>query len=76
MKTWIHPQVHDCKVTCTCGAKFTIKSTAPELKVETCNQCHSHYTWKKRDDSQAWRVAKFRERQEAANKAKEAKKED
>lgn len=70
MKTWIHPTIHMAKVTCTCWAKFSLVSTLEEIKVETCSQCHSHYTWVQREENKATRVAKFRERQEKAAAAK------
>lgn len=72
MKTWTHPTTHMAKVTCTCWAKFSLLSILPEIKVETCSSCHSHYTWVQREENKATRVAKFRERQE--NAAKQAKK--
>ena len=66
MKTGIHPQVHNTKVTCTCWAKLDLATTMPEIKVEVCSACHSFYTWVTRTESKASRVAKFRERQEKA----------
>lgn len=72
MKQWIHPQVHNSKVTCTCWASFDMALTIPELKVEVCSQCHPFYTWKQRVSANASRVARFRAMQEAAEKKKPA----
>ena len=69
MKTWIHPETHKIIATCTCWAKFETTSTLDVIKVESCSKCHPHYTWKVKDISNSWRVAKFRERQEAAAKS-------
>lgn len=65
MKTWIHPVSHKITATCTCGAKFEIVSSVESIKVESCSNCHNFYTWKEKTVSNSWRVAKFRERQEA-----------
>ena len=69
MKQWIHPQVHNTKTTCSCWASFTLFTTLPDIKVEVCSKCHQFYTWERKIDSRASRVAKFRERQEAAKKS-------
>lgn len=68
MKTWIHPNMHKTKVTCTCGASFEMELTMPELKVETCSKCHSFYTGEQKVSANASRVARFRARQEATQK--------
>ena len=44
MKKDIHPNYMDTKVTCACGNTFTVKSTKPELHLETCDKCHPFYT--------------------------------
>lgn len=46
MKKSIHPEFKECKVVCACGNEFVVKSSKPELNLETCNQCHSFYTGK------------------------------
>ena len=65
MKTWIHPTSQKITATCTCGAKFEVYSTSPSIKVESCSKCHNFYTWKVKATANSWRVARFRERQEA-----------
>ena len=41
MKKGIHPKYYRCKVTCmTCGNTFETGSTLPEIKVDTCSNCH------------------------------------
>jgi len=69
MKTWIHPEAWTITANCTCGAKFEVETTMKAMKVESCSQCHPFYTWKEKATNNSSRVAKFRERQEAAQAA-------
>lgn len=59
MKKGIHPELHECKVTCACGETFTVESTKPEITVEVCSKCHPFYTGKQSRSSRAGRVDKF-----------------
>jgi len=70
MKQGIHPQTHaKAKATCsTCGAVFTIPSTAEEVTVETCSQCHPVYTGKQRKEMKGGRIERFRKRMAAGKK--------
>ncbi|MFA6485917.1 MAG: 50S ribosomal protein L31 [Candidatus Magasanikbacteria bacterium] len=62
MKDKIHPEYHNCQVTCACGNTFTTGSTMKEIRVEMCNVCHPFYTGKQRFVDTARRVEKFAER--------------
>jgi len=46
MKQGIHPTYYpDAKVTCaSCGTTWTTGSTKPEIRVETCSNCHPFFT--------------------------------
>jgi large subunit ribosomal protein L31 len=46
MKKDIHPTYYpDAKVTCaSCGTTWTTGSTKPEIRVETCSNCHPFFT--------------------------------
>jgi large subunit ribosomal protein L31 len=46
MKQGIHPTYYpDAKVTCaSCGLTWTTGSTKPEIRVETCSNCHPFFT--------------------------------
>ncbi len=69
MKNEIHPTYYkNTKVTCSCGAKFEIGSTIPELKVEICSACHPLYTGKKRFVDTAGRLDRFKAREEKTKK--------
>jgi large subunit ribosomal protein L31 len=70
MKKDIHPKFNDkAKVTCACGATFTVGSTQDEIDVEICSQCHPFYTGNEKVLDTAGRVDKFKKRV-AASKAK------
>ncbi|MBU2603698.1 MAG: 50S ribosomal protein L31 [Actinobacteria bacterium] len=59
MKTDIHPEYVESKVTCSCGESFTTRSTLPEIKVEICSVCHPFYTGKQRLVDVGGRVERF-----------------
>ena len=63
MKTGIHPQYSEIKVTCSCGNSFATRSTVNKpLNVEVCAACHPFYTGKQKIVDTAGRVEKFRQR--------------
>ena len=59
MKKGIHPELKDCKVTCSCGATFMTKSTKEEIYIEVCNECHPFYTGKQGKSKKAGNIEKF-----------------
>lgn len=59
MKAEIHPTVNEASVICICGNTFVTLSTAKEIKVETCNECHPFYTGTQRFVDTAGRIEKF-----------------
>jgi large subunit ribosomal protein L31 len=59
VKTDIHPEYVESKVTCSCGETFTTRSTLPEIKVEICSVCHPFYTGKQRLVDTGGRVERF-----------------
>jgi len=62
MKTDTHPNYVECAVTCSCGNQFTTRSTAPELHVELCSECHPFYTGKQKLVDTGGRVERFQRR--------------
>ena len=62
MKQGIHPEYTETLVTCSCGNTFTTRSTAKELHVELCNQCHPFYTGKQKLVDTGGRVERFQRR--------------
>ncbi len=59
MKTDIHPNYQETKVTCGCGYSFTTRSTRSELKLDICSSCHPFYTGKLKFVDTAGRIEKF-----------------
>ena len=59
MKQGIHPEFKEVTVRCACGNEFTSASTADEIKVEICSQCHPFFTGKQKLVDTAGRVEKF-----------------
>ncbi len=63
MKENIHPKYNDIEVTCSCGNKFTTRSTLGKpLTIEVCSECHPFYTGKQKIVDTAGRVEKFRQK--------------
>lgn len=60
MKSGIHPNYVETKVTCGCGNSFTTCSTKPELKVDICNACHPFYTGRLKYVDTAGRIERFK----------------
>ncbi len=60
MKKDIQPEYNLVQVVCTsCGNEFEVGSTAKEMKVDTCSNCHPFYTGKQRFASAQGRIEKF-----------------
>lgn len=59
MKPGIHPTYRKSKVTCVCGNTFETRSSAGDLHVEICQNCHPFYTGKQKLLDSAGRVEKF-----------------
>lgn len=75
MKQNIHPQYYpDAKITCACGASFSVGSTEQNIHVEICSMCHPFYTGKEKLLDTAGRVDKFKKRMAAAEGFKKTEK--
>jgi len=62
VKPNIHPNYQEATVTCACGHTFKTRSTAAEIRVEICSECHPFFTGKQKLVDTAGRVDKFRKR--------------
>lgn len=72
MKAGIHPDFNtEAKITCACGAVYTIGSTRDSVFVELCKACHPFYTGKQKIVDTARRLEKFETRAAAATAADE-----
>ncbi len=62
MKTGIHPEYVESRVTCTCGNTFVTRSTEAEIHVEICSNCHPFYTGRQKLVDTGGRVERFKRR--------------
>lgn len=63
MKADIHPKYADITVTCGCGNSFQTRSTtAEDLRIDVCSNCHPFYTGKHKIVDSGGRVDKFNKR--------------
>ncbi|MCC7357746.1 50S ribosomal protein L31 [Candidatus Uhrbacteria bacterium] len=66
MKATIHPNyTADAKISCACGATYTVGSTLASISIELCSACHPFYTGKQKLLDTARRVEKFNEKSAA-----------
>lgn len=68
MKTDIHPEYKTVTVHCSCGNEFETRSTADELRVELCSECHPFYTGKQKLVDTGGRIDRFERRYGRRNK--------
>ena len=70
MQAGIHPELKLARVTCSsCGTSFISRSSAGELTVEVCSQCHPAYTGRVAKTTSGSRVERFERRLERAARA-------
>ena len=69
MKTAIHPEYFKTTVRCACGHEFETGSTAKEINIEICSQCHPFFTGKQKLVDSAGRVERFKRKYAKFNKA-------
>jgi large subunit ribosomal protein L31 len=69
-KTSIHPTHYQTKITCSCGATYTIGGTKESLKVDICRECHPFYSGNQKLIDTAGRVDRFREKMAQAQARK------
>lgn len=62
MKKAIHPRFVEGKITCACGAEFTVVGAAPRMTVDICARCHPFFTGKQKLIDTEGRVDRFRRR--------------
>jgi large subunit ribosomal protein L31 len=72
MKQNVHPKTNLINVTCACGNAFETISTANEMKVEVCSNCHPFFTGTQRFVDTTGRVERFKAKLETQKKVAEA----
>ena len=73
MKSEIHPDYQEATFECSCGNKFTTRSTRGDMHVELCNECHPFFTGRQKLVDTGGRVERFRRRYEGAEIKSKAK---
>ena len=62
MKTGVHPQLYDTRVTCTCGNSFTTRATVEKLQLDICSNCHPFFTGTQKLVDTQGQVERFQQR--------------
>jgi large subunit ribosomal protein L31 len=62
-----HPNMNVIDVRCSsCGASFSIRSTAEAISIDVCSNCHPAYTGRARTIAGGGRIERFNRRRELA----------
>ena len=62
MKQNIHPELYEVTARCACGNSFQTRSTAKDLRVTLCSNCHPFYTGAQKFVDTAGRIEKFQKK--------------
>ena len=62
MKDKIHPKYEDATITCICGNVIKTRSTAKDMKINSCSACHPFFTGTAKSMDAAGRVEQFNKR--------------
>lgn len=62
MKEKIHPKYENITVRCACGNSFETRSTAKNIHVEICSECHPFFTGKQKLVDTDGRIDKFKKK--------------
>ncbi len=72
MKEKIHPKWYpEAKVTCACGASWTVGATVPEIRTDICSTCHPFYTGEMRIVDTEGQVERFMKRLQARDEIRQ-----
>ena len=73
MKSDIHPEYGESKISCACGNVIETRSTVKDMHVNTCSSCHPFFTGQAKYIDTEGRVERFRKRYANAPRAGAAK---
>jgi large subunit ribosomal protein L31 len=59
VKPNIHPEYNEITVHCACGHSWTTRSTAKELHLDICSNCHPFFTGRQKLIDTEGRVDRF-----------------
>ncbi|MDE2701889.1 MAG: 50S ribosomal protein L31 [Chloroflexi bacterium] len=68
MKTDVHPQLYDTRVSCTCGNSFTTRATVEKLQLDICSNCHPFFTGTQKLVDTQGQVERFQQRLKKAGR--------
>jgi len=68
MKADIHPEYTQTTITCACGNTIEVGSTRPNIRTETCSECHPFFTGKQKLVDTAGRIERFRKKYASVEK--------
>jgi large subunit ribosomal protein L31 len=68
MKKNVHPENYDVTARCVCGNSFQTVSTAKEISLDICSNCHPFFTGQQKFVDTAGRIEKFQKRYNKADK--------
>ena len=62
-----HPETRLVTAVCTtCGATFTVRTTAVSMPLDVCSSCHPAYTGRRRTAANGDRIDRFNRRRSLA----------
>lgn len=59
MKPEIHPEYNEVEAHCACGAKWKTRSTAKDLHLDVCSNCHPFFTGRQKLLDTEGRITRF-----------------
>ena len=62
MKDKIHPRYETITVRCACGNAFETRSTAKDIHLDICSECHPFFTGKQKLVDTDGRIDKFKKK--------------
>jgi len=62
MKDKIHPKYESVRVRCACGNTFETRSTAKDIHLDICSECHPFFTGKQKLVDTDGRIDKFKKK--------------
>ncbi len=72
MKPEIHPAYDAIHVTCSCGNKFSTRSTlGKDLHLDICSKCHPFFTGQQKRNSAGGRIERFNKKFARPTKAED-----
>lgn len=62
MKDGIHPAYQEVEAVCVCGNTFKVGSSAKQIRVDICSNCHPFFTGKQKVLDTEGRIDRFKKK--------------